>query len=232
MPVTSESNKDSTGENHGSSENNTESSESTGISIGEKDPVSADLNDGRRSVSPLRSSGLSPKVPESNGATDYYYNQLNEEQKNFYNSLLNIVPPGNAEIPETTVTAETTEPVVTEPNITDTTHIKTEPPVVTTAEDDTITTEENNFSSSVSIVSDGTDQGTVHTDEDSGISNSITVTIVGRPGEDTGVSSSIPPPDPLSFSDVLQVIIIVLALAALFGFIAIHILKFARNEKK
>ena len=173
---------------------------------------------------------MSSGSSQDNDAKSYYYNQLNDEQKNFYNALLNIVPPGNRESLATTDSTETTDTLPIQTNTTDTTtDIKTQPPVIYTDNGDD-TSDPLPFSEDTAP--NNTDNPTLPPDDSSEISDSITVTIVGRPGEDTETGPAVLPPSQISFSDILHVIIIVLALAAMFGFVTIMILKFAHNEKK
>lgn len=222
-------------------ESKPESSDSISTGSAEERPISSDTAENQKypqsseipesfSFTSSLPSKMSSGSSQDNGAKSYYYNQLNDEQKNFYNALLNIVPPGNRESLATTDSTETTDTLPIQTNTTDTTtDIKTQPPVIDTDNgDDTSDT----LPFSEDTAPNNTDNPTLPPDDSSEISDSITVTIVGRPGEDTETGPAVLPPSQISFSDILHVIIIVLALAAMFGFVTIMILKFAHNEKK
>lgn len=172
---------------------------------------------------------LSRPAPRSgNVSGTYYYNQLNEEQKNFYNALMKVQPPsgsGSTATSETPVTVTT----VTDP-VTDPPHVTTEP-VTKPPKPGTVGTTytETDLPSGDTEITDHTSTGTSNPNPGN---DSFTVPLVSGNTSDgtTGV-----PQDhgfQITFRYVVHVIVIVLAIGSLFCIIGVMILKFQHREKK
>ncbi len=182
------------------------------------------------------------------GSDHYYYSQLTPEQQNFYNALMSLVPPGS--LPTTIGASEppvSVEPPqsssVTPPPPPETSEEELPPPVTSHEETDppVITTEPRPVESSsqiqtlpppppVTSVTLPPDSQTPDVTS-SGESDAISITVSGRPGEDSTGTDPLPPAG-IGILDVVRIIVIVLALGALFGFVAVIILRFPHNDRK
>lgn len=171
-----------------------------------------------------------PAPVRRDGAAGYYYSQLNEEQKNFYNALMKVEPPSDGgsvttyEPPETVTTEPVSQPDTDIPDITteqptkppkpdtsDSTGTDTLPPATDTVRTDTVTSENANPNPG---------------------SDSFTFPLVS--GNTSDGTTAIPPETepPVTFRYVVHVTVIVLAIGSLFCIIGIMILKFQHREKK
>lgn len=157
----------------------------------------------------------------------YYYAQLNDEQKNFYDALMKVEPPsdsGGATTSDRPVTVTTeTDPVTDPPRIT--TSPITRPPSHET-------TETTHTDTGVTSTEAPKTDTTTDTSKPKPGSDSFTIPLVSIvTGDDTtGLPPSAEPTITLRY--VVHVTVIVLAIGSLFCIIGILILKFQHREKK
>ncbi len=179
----------------------------------------------------------------------WFYRQLNEEQKNFYNHLMTLMPPGEVSSSTTTVPVVTTtapavlssdRPTTEIPTTTESSPITTESnttkdsPAITISEPETTTTAPTTARQTETTPWDTSDTlppaiSSEH--DDHSLTNEWTVTLTGLPE-----SAPISPPNlggesGITLQYVLRVIVIVLALLALFGLIALTVIRFDRQQK-
>lgn len=169
-------------------------------------------------------------VSEPPSTSTYYYDQLNDEQKNFYDELMKVAPPSG----DNSVTIDKISEFDTTffETITDTTpsHTttppQTKPPKPTSYDSENtnavLTETDTSWSNTV------TNSGTVTSAE----SDSFTVTIVD--GKTTDDAAAIPSDNEsrISLRYILHITVIVLAIGSLFCIIGILILKLQSRDKK
>ena len=171
-----------------------------------------------------------PAPAKRDSTAGYYYSQLNEEQKNFYNALMKVAPPSAGSSvttydPPDTVTTESASRTDTDPPhvIDDQTTKPPKPETTVPAGTDTVLTTTDTI---------GTDTVSSDIPFPHPGSDSFTVTLVN--GKTTDVTTATPPETepPITFRYVVHVTVIVLAIGSLFCIVGIMILKFQRREKK